>query len=65
MANDRQILNEKLMAMLVYEVMARKIRGTSEPFNTHGCQLAVDYLWARGEKALFFRYFALLPTRTE
>jgi hypothetical protein len=55
MANDRQILNKKLIAMLVYEAMVRKIRGTSEPFNAHGCQLAVDYLWTRGEKALILR----------
>jgi hypothetical protein len=52
MANDWQIPNENLIAMLVSEAMARKIRGTSEPFNAQGCQLAVDYLWARGGKAL-------------
>ena len=47
MANDRQILNEKLMAMLDYEVMPRKTRGTSEPFNTHGCGLSVGS-WRKG-----------------
>lgn len=47
MVNDRQKLNEKLMAMLVYEAMVRNIRGTSEPFNAHGCQPAVDS-WRKG-----------------
>jgi len=66
MAKDWQILNEKLITMLVSEAMVRKIRCTSEPFNAHGCQLAVDYLWTRGEKALILPILrALLPTRTE
>ena len=66
MANDRQILNETLIAMLVYEAMVLKIRGTSELFNVHGCQLAVDYLRTRGEKALILPILrAQLPTRTE
>ena len=61
MANDRQILNETLIAMLVYEAMVLKIRGTSEPFNAHDCQLAVDS-WRKGAYSSY--YFALLPTRT-
>ena len=43
MANDGQILNEKLIAMPVYEAMTRKIWGSSEPVNVHDCQLAVDH----------------------
>ena len=65
MANDRQILNENLIATLVNEAMGRKSGGISELFNVHGCQLAMDYLWARGVRRLFFRFFALLTTRTE
>jgi len=47
MANDRQILDEKLIAMLGNEAMARKLRGTSKPFNARGCRLAVDS-WRKG-----------------
>ncbi len=56
MANDWQILNEKLITMLVYEAMVRKIRGTSEPFNTDGCQPTCRLVEKR---RLFFLYFAL------
>jgi hypothetical protein len=65
MANDRQIPSEKLIAMLVYEAMVRKIRGTSEPF----MYMAARWLWTIcglvEKRRLFFLYFALLPTRTE
>ena len=61
MANDRQILNEKLIAMLVYEVMVRKIMGTS-------VHMAASWLWTTcglvEKRRLFFLYLALLPTRT-
>jgi hypothetical protein len=65
MANDRQILNEKLIAMLVYEAMAPKIRVTQSPL----MHMAASWLWTTcglvEKRRLFFLYFPLLPPRTE
>ena len=59
MAKDWQILNEKLITMLVSEAMVRKIRCTSEPF----MHMAASWLWTTcglvEKRRLFFLYFAL------
>ena len=60
MANDRQILNEKLIAMLVYEAMARKIRGNSKPL----MHMVANWLWTTCRLMEKRRLFFLLLRST-
>ena len=59
-ADDRQMLDEKLIAMLVYEAMARKIRGNSKPL----MHMVANWLWTTCRLMEKRRLFFLLLRST-